>query len=133
MTRPPARRCALLVNPTAGKAKHLGTVAAVHARLSAGELEVTRMQGADGTEAADLARHAVEDAYDVLAVMGGDGIVHLAIQALAGAPTALGVIATATANDMARSLGLPRGKPVEAAEVICRQVTRSMDLGMVTG
>jgi len=123
------RRCALLVNPTAGKARHAATVGAVHARLSAGELDVTRMQGADGAEAADLARQAVAGEYDVLAVMGGDGMVHLAVQALAGTGTALGVIPTGTGNDVARYLGLPRGKPVDAAEVICRQVIRPMDLG----
>jgi diacylglycerol kinase (ATP) len=123
------RRCALLVNPTAGKARHAATVGAVHARLSAGELDVTRMQGADGAEAADLARKAVDEEYDVLAVMGGDGMVHLAVQALAGSPTALGVVPTGTGNDVARYLGLPRGKPVDAAEVICRQMIRPMDLG----
>ena len=123
------RRCALLVNPTAGKARHAATAGAVHARLSAGELDVTRMQGADGAEAADLARKAVAEEYDVLAVMGGDGMVHLAVQALAGSGTALGVVPTGTGNDVARYLGLPRGKPVDAAEVICRQVIRPMDLG----
>jgi diacylglycerol kinase (ATP) len=123
------RRCALLVNPTAGKARHAATVGAVHARLAAGELDVTRMQGADGAEAADLARKAVAEEYDVLAVMGGDGMVHLAVQALAGSRTALGVVPTGTGNDVARYLGLPRGKPVDAAEVICRQVIRPMDLG----
>jgi diacylglycerol kinase (ATP) len=123
------RRCALLVNPTAGKARHAATVGAVHSRLSAGELDVTRMQGADGAEAADLARQAVAEEYDVLAVMGGDGMVHLAVQALAGTGTALGVIPTGTGNDVARYLGVPRGKPVEAADVICRQVIRPMDLG----
>ncbi len=133
MTPPTARRCALLVNPTAARGKHHDTVGAVHARLAAGELDVTRMQGADAAEAADLARRAVDEAFDVLAVMGGDGMVHLAAQALAGTSTALGVIATGTGNDVARYLGLPRGKPVEAADVICRQVTRSMDLGRVTG
>jgi diacylglycerol kinase (ATP) len=55
--------------------------------------------------------------------------VHLAVQALAGTGTALGVIPTGTGNDVARYLGLPRGKPVDAAEVICRQVIRPMDLG----
>ena len=90
------RRCALLVNPTAGKARHAATVGAVHARLAAGELDVTRMQGADGAEAADLARKAVAEEYDVLAVMGGDGMVHLAVQALPGSRTALGVVPTGT-------------------------------------
>lgn len=133
MARPSTRRCALLVNSTAGKAKHADTVAAVHSRLTAGELEVTRMQGEDGAAAAELARQAVDEGYDVLAAMGGDGLIHLAVQALAGSSTALGVIATGTGNDVARYLGLPRAKPVEAAEVVCRQVTRQMDLGHVTG
>ncbi len=133
MTRPATRRCALLVNPSAARGKHYGAAGAVHARLVAGELDVTRMEGADGAETADLARWAVDEEFDVLAVMGGDGMVHLAVQALAGSSTALGVIATGTGNDVARYLGLPRGKPVAAAEVICRQVTRLMDLGQVTG
>ena len=132
-SRPHVRRCALLVNPTSGKGRHERTVGAVQARLAAGDLEVTRFQGTDGTEAADLARHVVDEGYDLLVVMGGDGMVHLAVQAAAGSTTALGVIATGTGNDLARYLGLPRGKPVAAAEVICRQVTRQMDLGRAGG
>lgn len=123
------KRAALLINPTAGKGTSGAAVGAVHARLAAGELEVTRLQGADGAEAADLARQVVADGYDLLAVMGGDGMVHLAIQALAGSSTVLGVIPTGSGNDVARYLGLPLGKPLAAADVICRQVTRSMDLG----
>ena len=42
------------------------------------------LQGADAAEAADLARKAVADGYDVLVVMGGDGMVHLACRSLAG-------------------------------------------------
>jgi diacylglycerol kinase (ATP) len=127
------RRCALLVNPASGDGGHEHTVGAVHARLAAGDLRVTRMQGADGAEAADLARQVVEDAYDVLVVMGGDGMVHLAVQALAGSGTALGIIPTGTGNDVARYLAVPRRKPVAAAEVVCRQITRRMDLGHVAG
>ncbi|MFY9913378.1 MAG: YegS/Rv2252/BmrU family lipid kinase [Nocardioidaceae bacterium] len=123
------KRAALLVNPVAGKGTSGAAVGAVHARLAAGELEVTRFQGADGAEAADLARQVVDEGYDLLVVMGGDGLVHLAIQALAGSPTALGLVPTGSGNDVARYLGIPLGKPLAAADVICRQVTRTMDLG----
>ncbi|MEP6665009.1 MAG: YegS/Rv2252/BmrU family lipid kinase [Nocardioidaceae bacterium] len=122
------RRCALLVNPTAGKGRHQHLVPAVQVRLAAADLDVTRMQGADGDEAADLARQAVDDGYDLLVVMGGDGIVHLAVQSVAMSETALGVIATGTGNDVARYLDLPRRNPVAAAEIIGRGVTRRMDL-----
>ncbi len=123
------KRAALLVNPAAGKGVSGAVVAAVHARLAAGELEVTRMQGADGAEAADLARQAVDDGYDLLVTMGGDGLVHLAIQAVAESPTVLGVVPTGSGNDVARYLGIPLAKPLAAADVICRQLTRTMDLG----
>ncbi len=122
------RRCALLVNPTSGKGRYQHAVPAVQARLSAGELEVTRMQGADGDEAADLAKQAVEDGYDLLVVMGGDGTVHLAVQSVATSKTALGVIATGSGNDVARYLDLPRRDPVAAADVVARGFTRTMDL-----
>jgi diacylglycerol kinase (ATP) len=122
------RRCALLVNPTAGKARHAATVGAVHARLSAGELDVTRMQCADGAEAADLARHAVAEEYDVLAVMGGDGMVHLAVQALVGAETSLGIIPAGTGNDVARYFDIPRKDTLAATDRVIAGRTRTIDL-----
>ncbi len=121
-------RCALLVNPTAGKGKHTHLVQAVHERLRADGAEVEVIQGGDGAEAADLATAAVADGYDVLAVMGGDGMVHLALDAVVHSTTRLGIIATGTGNDVARYLGLPRGKPLEAADVILDGVTRTIDV-----
>jgi diacylglycerol kinase (ATP) len=123
------RRCALLVNPTSGKGRFRGAVEAVAARLALGGFDVTTHQGSDAAEAADLARAVVDDEFDVLAVMGGDGLVHLAVQSVAGSTTALGIIATGTGNDVARYLDLPRGKPLEAADVIAGGATRTMDLG----
>ena len=69
------------------------------------------MAGRDAAESADLARSAVADGYDALVVMGGDGMVHLALQAVVGSATTLGVIATGTGNDVSRTLGIPGGKP----------------------
>lgn len=122
------RRCALLVNPTSGGGRSAAVVPQVCHRLERGGLAVTLMQGADGDEAADLARAAVGDEYDVLAVMGGDGLIHLALPALAGAATALGVIPAGTGNDVARYLSLPRGRPLAAADVVAAGGTRSIDL-----
>jgi diacylglycerol kinase (ATP) len=128
------RRCALLVNPTAGKARHAATVGAVHARLSAGELDVTRMQGADGAEAADLARKAVAEEYDVLAVMGGDGMMHLGLNTVAAehragrTGTALGLLPAGTGNDLCRGLGLDPTDPVAAAHVVAAGHTEPVDL-----
>ena len=122
------RRCALLVNPASGGGRSAAAVPAVRNRLESGGLAVTLLQGADGDEAAALAATAVADGHDVLAVMGGDGLIHLALPSLAGSATALGVIPVGTGNDVARYLSLPRGRPLAAADVVAAGATRSIDL-----
>jgi diacylglycerol kinase (ATP) len=123
-----SERVAVLVNPTAGRGRHGEAVEAVCRKLAEDAGSVTRLQGRDGAEAADLAREAVDDGVDTLVVMGGDGMVHIAIQAVAYSSVVLGIIPTGTGNDAARYLGIPRGRPIEAAEVVMRGATRTIDL-----
>ncbi len=122
-------RLALLVNPASGKGRFAGAVDGVRARLAPGGFEVTQMVGADAAESADLARAAVEEGYDALVVMGGDGMVHLALKAVVHSDTTLGVIATGTGNDVSRALGIPPRRPLESADVIAAGGTRQMDVG----
>lgn len=81
----------------------------------------------DAAESMVLARQAVAQGCDVLAVMGGDGSVHLALQAVVSSPTVLAVIPTGTGNDLARALGLPRNDPRAAARIITTGRTRLID------
>lgn len=122
------RETALLINPSAGKGR--GAVAArlAGARLRDAGLAVTELVGSDGDEALDLARAAVARGVDALVACGGDGLVHLAVQAVAGTGTPLGVVAAGTGNDVARYLGLPRRDPVGAADVVVARRTRTLDL-----
>ena len=121
-------RCALLVNPTSGKGRFAHAVDDVRRRLAAGGMSTELLQGRDADEAAKLAKEAVDSGVESLIVMGGDGLVHMAAQAVAYAPVALGVIATGTGNDVARYLDLPRRNPAAAADVILRRNIRSIDL-----
>ena len=125
------RRLALLVNPTSGRGKLAGAADAVAARLAAAGYAVTSMTGADAGESAKLAQSAVADGYDALVVMGGDGMVHLALQAVVGTTTTLGVVPTGTGNDVARTLGIPRGNPEAAADVVGAGQVRRVDVARV--
>ncbi len=127
---PPAadQRLAFLVNPAAGNGKLAGTADAVQARLEGGGFPVTRLQGVDGPDAADLARSAVADGFRSLVVLGGDGIAHLALQSVAGTEVTLGVIPTGTGNDIARDLRLPLKDPLAAADVVVAGNRRTIDL-----
>lgn len=59
-------------------------------------------------------RRLAEGAERLVAV-GGDGTVHLALQAVAGTSAVLGIVPAGTGNDFARAFGLKPGADLEAA------------------
>jgi diacylglycerol kinase (ATP) len=122
------RDIALLTNPTAGKGRGGKARGAVLERLRGAGLAVRDLSGRDADEALDLARAAVADGVEALVVLGGDGMVHLGVQAVATTGTALGIIPAGTGNDVARYFDLPRKDPVAAAEAVVRGETRQVDL-----
>ncbi len=124
----PTREIALLTNPVAGKGKGGRVRDQALARLRGAGLVVRDLQGRDVDEALDLARQCVADGVDALVVCGGDGMVHLAVQAVATTTTALGIIPAGTGNDVARYFDIPRGDPEAAADLVIAGRTRTVDL-----
>lgn len=123
-----AREIALLTNPTAGKGLGARTAAIALPRLREAGFRVRELQGADGDEARELARRAVAHGVEALVVVGGDGMVHLAMQELVHTDTALGIIPAGTGNDAARALNVPRSDPQAAADVVVAGRTRTIDV-----
>jgi diacylglycerol kinase (ATP) len=123
-----AREIALLTNPTSGKGRGTRTAAVVVRRLREAGFTVRDLVGRDAAEARDLADKCVADGVESLVVVGGDGMVHLAVQALAGGSTRLGIVPAGTGNDVARYLGIPRADPQRAADVVVGSRTRRIDL-----
>jgi diacylglycerol kinase (ATP) len=123
------REIALLTNPTAGRGRATRVRDAALARLREAGLVVRNLHGRDVDEAADLAQQCVADEVEALVVCGGDGMVHLAAQAVATTPTALGIIPAGTGNDVARYFGIPRKDPLAAADLVIGGETRTIDLG----
>ncbi len=124
----PPREIALLTNPTSGKGKGGRVSERALARLREGGLVVRNLQGRDPDEALDLAHQCVADGVEALVVCGGDGMVHLAVQAVATTSTALGIIPAGTGNDIARYFDLPRSHPEAAADRVVAGLTRTIDL-----
>jgi diacylglycerol kinase (ATP) len=121
------RRVALVVNPTSGRGRAAAAADVTQERLVAAGVGVRRLQGRDGSDAESLCRAAVAEGIDALVAVGGDGMVHLALQACAGTPTALGVVPTGTGNDLARALQLPIGDAAGSADLIVQGATRQVD------
>ncbi len=109
---------ALVVNPSAGKGRAAKQVAAVAGRIRDGGANVSILVGADAEDALTVARKAVADGVDAIVALGGDGMVHLALNAVAGTDTPLGIIPAGTGNDLAATLGLPAKDPVAAAGIV---------------
>ncbi len=111
-----------LVNPGArnGAARAvLDRVRVLAGRLGAG-LVVSRRVG----DLATQARRAAQDGVERLLVVGGDGTMHHAVQGLAGAATALGVIPVGSGNDLALALGTPRGLEAAVRHALSAPVRR---------
>ena len=89
------------------------------------ELRYTREQG----HATQLAREAVTAGVSRLVVCGGDGTVSEVLPALAGSPTALGLLPFGTANDLARALAIPR-KIATAVQILLDGRIDRIDLGV---
>ena len=121
-------RITLLTNPTSGKGRGARFRDAAAARLRAAGLDVTTIEGRDADDALDLARSAVAAGTDALVLCGGDGMVHIGVQAAAGTGTPIGVIPSGTGNDVARYFDIPRKDPVAAAERVLGGTPRTIDL-----
>jgi diacylglycerol kinase (ATP) len=122
---------ALLTNPTSGKGKGARAVAEVLPRLRDAGYAVRDLVGRDADEARDLARQCVADGVETLVVVGGDGMVHLALQALAGSATRLGLIPAGTGNDVARYFDVPRGDTAAATDIVIGGKERQVDLARI--
>jgi diacylglycerol kinase (ATP) len=100
----------------------------VLARLRGAGVTVRDLRGGDAAEALELARGCVAEGVETLVVCGGDGTVHLAVQAVAGTSTRLGVIPAGSGNDVARYFDLPRKDPDAAVDRVLAGATRTVDL-----
>ncbi len=69
---------------------------------------------------------------DVVVLAGGDGTVNAALPALMGTGAPLGLLPLGTANDLARSLGLPK-EPADAGAVLATGRVRHVDVARVNG
>ncbi len=119
------------MNPTSGRGRSARNAPAAIARLRERDLDVVVIEAGSAAESLQLARRAVADGVEALVACGGDGTVHLALQAVYGTDTALGIIPVGTGDDIARALDLPRDDVKAAADVVADGLTRTVDYAVI--
>ncbi|MFE5667319.1 diacylglycerol kinase [Streptomyces niveus] len=127
----------LFVNPTAGRGRGARAAQPAARALRDAGYSVRTVLGSDADDALRRAREAVAAGTGALIAVGGDGLVSLALRAVAGTDTPLGVVAVGTGNDFGRALGLPVRDPAAAgriaADALKNHTIRELDLGRVGG
>ena len=120
-------RALLLLNPRARRGREAGPQMAE--RLRGLGLAVEAVEIHDAAALPEIVRRRAAGADRVI-VAGGDGTLNAALQGLAGTGTPLGIIPVGTANNTARTLGLPTDA-ADACAVAAGSTTRTIDLGRV--
>lgn len=109
------QRLLLVANPSSSQFTGGGHRSVVRILRRRFEVETAWPQSPEHARA--LTSQAVANGFEVVAAMGGDGVVHHVGHVLAGTETALGVIPTGTTNVYARLFGIPH-KPTAAARLL---------------
>ena len=122
------------INPTAsfGKGRNVGP--AVVQTLRALGHSVTSLTEPDFDQLMNSARKAIATKPDAFIVVGGDGMVNLGTNLLAGTKVPLGIVPSGTGNDMARGLGIPHDNSEAAIEALVAALgkpARAIDAGRV--
>lgn len=123
----PGRRALVLLN--AGSRRGDTAADAVITALTAAGLEPVRIDLREPGDIADaLGRH--RDTVDRVVVCGGDGTMNAALPAVLDSGLPMGVIPLGTANDFARSIGIPMDITA-ACRVAAADRVRRIDVGTI--
>ena len=127
----PRRRISIIFNPAAGRRRRR-TLDRVVRALAARELDVCVAGTSGPGDATRLARHAVSDGTDVVAVAGGDGTIREVVAGMIGCNAPLGIVPMGTASVLAAELRLP-SRPEAVAALIAGGTARALHIPRANG
>ncbi len=123
------KRALLVVNPRARRGSQ--SIDAIRNVLMEGGIVLEEASTRSQENISELISRRA-DQVDFAIIGGGDGTMNAAAAGLVYTGLPLGVLPLGTANDFARTLGLPLD-PIKAADVIVRGKEKLVDLGEVNG
>lgn len=100
-------RIGVVINPTAGHGRAQAQGPIAKRLLEEAGHDIVDLSSTSLASAKTHVRQAIVDGLDAVVVVGGDGMVHLGVNVVAGTSLPLGIVAAGTGNDISRGLGLP--------------------------
>ncbi|MCD4774218.1 MAG: diacylglycerol kinase family lipid kinase, partial [Bacteroidales bacterium] len=126
----PKKKILFIINPKSGIGKHKLLENYVEKILDKNRFEYdisyTKFAG-HGTE---LAKDAIDKAYDIVVASGGDGSINEVAKGIIGSETLLGIIPVGSGNGLAHHLQIPVN-PIQAIEVINKTNTINIDTAFI--
>lgn len=127
-----AARAIAIVNPAAGRGAGRRLMATFAGTLADAGLPADVVATPGPGDGARLARQAVDDGYDLVIAVGGDGTANEVASGIVGTPVALGLYPLGTGNDFARNLGYPPRRR-DVPRFLARARRRTIDAGELNG
>ena len=124
------KKILLIVNPISGTKSKVDAPSLINTYINKDlfdfDIRFTEYPG----HATQMAREAVDEHYDIVAAVGGDGTVNEVARSLVNTPTALAVIPCGSGNGLARHLFIPM-RAKEAIDILNDCVIRKLDYGTI--
>ena len=131
-TRPGGFRSAALIVNTRSRQGRTSTATALNYLRFMGVPVAAAHAVNDPSRLAETVRETLSDGHDLIVLGGGDGSVSSVAHLLAHTDATLGLLPLGTANDFARTLGIPFDLE-EACRTVARGTAVSADLGLAGG
>jgi diacylglycerol kinase (ATP) len=135
MTPTSPKRLVVAINPSARFGANKGVGNTMVERLRGLGHEVIDLIEPSYQELIAAAKREIATKPDAFIVVGGDGMVNLGTNMVAGTGVPLGLIPAGTGNDMARALGIPHENQAAALDILVEALDRParvIDAGYVT-
>jgi diacylglycerol kinase (ATP) len=120
-------RAALIVNPTSGGGRGWRVVGQAAPLLRQAGLVPEVVMCTNGDEPGVLARQVAAAGHRLVVAVGGDGQAAAVAAGLVGSDTTFAMLPAGSANDYARTLGMPRGNVAGAVDAIAAGRTAHVD------
>jgi diacylglycerol kinase (ATP) len=93
-----------IVNPIAGKGRAKTIVPLIEDRCAQSKIEYTIQYTSGPKNAIEIAKQGVQDGFERIVSVGGDGTLNEVVNGIAGSEVVLGVIPAGTGNDFVRTV-----------------------------
>ena len=125
-------RMMVIVNPVSGTGRQKRAQRMVEQHIDRQRYDHQIVYTKAHRHAIELSHQAVDDGYDVVVIVGGDGSINEVGQGLAGTNVRMGILPAGSGNGLCRSLGIPMNLR-KAVEVLNQGHHRVIDTGLANG